>query len=169
MTTDLLFVVQLVLQVHGKSIPDEWSKDDELIWRSLRYRSRSRKRIPFALTRSLLLCNSSRYLIWRKKFDDQIPNVIFFLILINTIILPLWTTTKLCSKSDRWGCEFTSDGTPWVAQRVWAIPTWLSVLDSKSTSVPAKCHRNKKKERKKKAINKERLDEWKYANSFFDY
>jgi len=50
--------------------------------------------------------------------------------------LPLWTTTKACSSSERWGWAFTSDGTPWVAHRVWAMPTWHWVSDSKSRLVP---------------------------------
>lgn len=53
------------------------------------------------------------------------------------------TTTKACSLSDLWGCEFTSDGTPWVAQRVCAIPTWLYTFDSKSILVSTwKIHNN---------------------------
>lgn len=47
------------------------------------------------------------------------------------ILLPLWTTTKLWWLSDLWGWEFTSLGGPWVAHRVWAIPTCRSVESSK--------------------------------------
>lgn len=37
--------------------------------------------------------------------------------------MPLCTTTNELSISERCGCEFTSLGTPCVAQRVCAIPT----------------------------------------------
>ncbi len=36
-------------------------------------------------------------------------------------MMPLWTTATLPSAS-RCGWAFTSDGAPWVAQRVWAMP-----------------------------------------------
>ena len=36
-------------------------------------------------------------------------------------MMPLWTTATLLS-ADMCGCAFTSDGAPWVAQRVWAMP-----------------------------------------------
>ena len=37
-------------------------------------------------------------------------------------MIPLWTTATLPAAS-RWGWAFGSLGSPWVAQRVWAIPT----------------------------------------------
>lgn len=40
-------------------------------------------------------------------------------------MMPLWTTTNELSASDRCGCELISLGTPCVAQRVCAMPTWL--------------------------------------------
>ena len=42
------------------------------------------------------------------------------------VIIPLCTTMNLLPSSDRWGWEFTSDGTPCVAHLVWEIPTWTS-------------------------------------------
>ena len=35
--------------------------------------------------------------------------------------IPLWTTTK-APVASQWGWALRSDGTPWVAQRVWPIP-----------------------------------------------
>ena len=48
--------------------------------------------------------------------------------------VPLWTTMNSLLSSERWGWELTSLGTPWVAQRVWEIPQWVSWTRSKSSS-----------------------------------
>ena len=37
-------------------------------------------------------------------------------------MMPLWTTAMRLAPS-RWGWAFCSVGRPWVAQRVWPIPT----------------------------------------------
>src|SRR5439155_8522 len=47
--------------------------------------------------------------------------------------MPLWTTTRAPRRS-AWGWAFSSEGRPWVAQRVWPIPSepvtggWRHVL-----------------------------------------
>lgn len=51
------------------------------------------------------------------------------------MMIPLCTTTKPLSGSERWGWLLTSLGTPWVAQRVCAIPQWMSTLRSVSSSL----------------------------------
>ena len=37
-------------------------------------------------------------------------------------MIPLWTTTSVPWQSV-WGWAFSSDGRPWVAQRVWPMPS----------------------------------------------
>jgi len=36
-------------------------------------------------------------------------------------MIPLWMTTTR-PEASRWGWAFSSDGRPWVAQRVWPMP-----------------------------------------------
>lgn len=47
--------------------------------------------------------------------------------------MPLWTQTNWLCSSERCGWELTAFGSPWVAQRVCAIPTWTVNSASQST------------------------------------
>lgn len=50
-------------------------------------------------------------------------------------MIPLWTTVKAWVLSDDWGCALDSLGLPWVAHRVWAIPTWVSKIGLSCRSI----------------------------------
>lgn len=53
--------------------------------------------------------------------------------------MPLCTTTKPFPSSELWGCELRSQGTPWVAQRVCAMPTWVSTGSLYSPPLKSVC------------------------------
>ena len=72
--------------------------------------------------------NSCKWKSWNDPAEEV--RIFYWFYWIERKDVPLWTTMNSLFSSERCGWEFTALGTPWVAQRVWAIPTWTSWIPS---------------------------------------